>query len=263
MEWKDPVTGSTYGLTLARIGDLSMSPYQRKLSTNLTNKLTTSVAHGFVVPLVAVRTDDGLTIIDGQHRLEALRALCHSDDTLVPVLVVPPKFLHRPLLLNIEKSDDIKDKCQKVYSLYFDPQFDTMLETDFLAFIFNERHLLTISIAYIELSLPSPSLVESVVKFLDSAIKDTPVSATRQIRRDRATYVKQLSDTVDSICETYGIRDFNIKRSIVSTTKTALWGRSRKAPSDDFVSNMSDLIDAIQSRDWSGLAGYDGGSYDE
>lgn len=261
--WKDPVTKDEFAFELVRVSDLLMSPYQRKLSSTLSTKLTTSVAYGFAVPLVAVRTTNGLTIIDGQHRLQALTTLNHSPDALVPVIIVPPKFLHRPLLLNIEKADDIRDKCTKVYALYTDSHFDNTLESDFMSLIFHERHLPTLSIAYIELDLPSPSLVETVVKFLDSTLKDTTVAHAREIRRERASYVKQLSDTVDSICSAYQIRDFNIKRSIISTTKTSLWGRARTAPSSDFITNITQLIDAINSRDWSGLAMYDGGADSE
>jgi len=251
MKYKEPVRGNVFEFKLVPINDFVGGQFQRNLSTGLVNKLVMSIDRGFVIPVVAVAKDNGeYEIIDGQHRIENLRK--RSDDCMVPTIVVPEEFKFRPLLLNIEKGDNIKDKCDKIYNLYIwhaqnKPEIE---EKELLPAAGFEPSLFTLAFSYNEFTLASPSLVETVTKKFDSVIDDTVESAIIE-RRNRARKVSDLANLVDEIALENGFKDFNLKRAMISKSSMVLWGRARLLDID-FYDGINSLMDQIEQTDWSG-----------
>ena len=236
---------------------LKNSRYQRDLSTSLVNRLVESVDKGFIVPLIVVESDDGYEIVDGQHRLGAADKQVIAEGYMVPCIIVPFEFRQLPLIYNVEKGDTIKDKATKIYRIYMDSVSahpDDWTEQKLLPTVGSLIHLFTIAFAYRESGLKSPSLVETLVKALDQSFFSEPLTITVERRRAMGQKVKEVEEAVESVATAYGIRDFNLRKSIVSQSKQALWGRKRNIDVS-FDEGMAMILEEIQSADWSWLSG--------
>lgn len=249
MRYQDPVSGEFLEMRLVKASDLTNGQFQRPLSKTLVNKLHVSVGTGFLVPVICVHVNGQLEVIDGQHRLQALID-ARGPDVAVPVIVVPEKWRYNPLLLNIEKGDNIKDKCHKVHALYMHylETSPEAIERDLIAPAI-EPHLPTLAIAHVEQTLSSPSLVETLVKKLDSYL-DMPMTQAIEERRRRAEKVCEVERLVLEL----DIRDFNLRKAVISQTTMKLWGRKRMITTP-FDEGMDAVIDTIIATDWSYLEG--------
>ena len=223
--YKDPIRELEMEFRLIPSEKLRVGAYQREESSSLANKILNSVCHGFIVPMIVVENGDAFDIIDGQHRFIAMATL-RPQGWEVPCIVAPKKLTNLPLLLNIEKADTLKDRCTKIYKVYidfFDKGVDS--ESPILEASLHQPHLLTLGFAYCEVGLASPSMVESLTKMFDSPIR-TELSAAIEERRNRAKAIKGVEDTVVEIAKENGIKDYNLKRAILSTSKQAFGGAS-------------------------------------
>jgi len=245
--WIDPVTGKEMRLELVEARQLREGRYQRPLSSSLVGKLHVSVGHGFVIPIAAVETPEGLEVVDGQHRLRAL-VDSRGDEVMVPVVVVPKEWHTNPLLLNIEKADNVKDKCEKVYRLYVDflEEGPEREERECFAPAI-PPHLLSLASAYKELGLQSPSLVETLIKKLDHYLS-LPLEEAVEIRRGRAGKLVEIEREVLAL----EIRDFNLRKAVVSQASQKLWGRKRMitVPCEE---GLEAVLQVIRESDWSHL----------
>ena len=246
-EFKDPVSGELITFQLTPATAFSDSPFQRPLQKALVNRLHLSVGKGFLIPIIAVEGPEGLEVVDGQHRLEALIDAMGSE-VLVPTFVVPQWWKFDPLLLNTEKADNIRDKCEKIYSLYLYRVEDSGKESERRALgPVSPPHILSLAFSYKECGLLSPSLVETLAKKLDSSLVE-PLSEAQIIRRSRAASLKEVETEV----ETLQIRDFNLRKAVISQTTMKLWGRQRilNVP---FEEGMEAVLQVIRESDWSHL----------
>lgn len=264
MKYNEPVNSTQYDFALIPRASLSVGTYQRDFSNTLANKLVNSIDKGFIMPLVVTAAGDKYEIIDGQHRLAAFDKMSPESDEL-PCIIVPEYYRDYPLFYNIEKTDNIKDKSVKLYHLYKDKMANPDLtEKDIVSAANYEAYLFTIAIAYMQYGLKSPSLVESPIKKLDKTyltVEDSdgyrigmPLKDAWEIRTERAAMARRLEEVVTETAEDYGVRDFNLKRAIVSKSSQALWG-SRRAIEEPFEEALPALTEQITMMDWSWMAG--------
>jgi hypothetical protein len=264
MKFIDLVKGHDFEFTLVDRDKIINSPYQRVLSSALVKKLVNSVGEGFLVPVILVKDGKKFLVIDGQHRLAALDYVMKSNEFKVPAIVVPTHFRDLPLFYNIEKTDNIKDKCEKLYRLYTDKAQTELTEWDILASSNYEPYLFTLAFAYCESGLKSPSLVEPPIKKVDRGhITEVdgdgyharlPLSVAIEVRRERGAMAAQLEQTVEEVCQNLSITDFNLKRAIVSKASQALWGMRRKVE-EPFDEAIGMLMNQIVEMDWSWMEG--------
>lgn len=263
MEYIEPVKENEFNFKLIPRSDLKLSPYQREFSGTLVNRLVNSVDQGFIIPLIVIEISHGLyEIIDGQHRLGALDKSSAKDDPEIPCIVLPSGYKDLPLFYNIEKTDNIKDKATKIHSLYLDKlDNSSTTETSIMKAINYEPYLFTIAFSYMEYELKSPSLIESPVKKLDKDVLyhleggyrvSLSLEEAIEYRRTYARLAAQLEETVSDVANDNDIRDFNLKKSIVSQSSKQLWGNARKL-SDGPQSGLENLIEQINMMDWSWL----------
>jgi hypothetical protein len=248
MKFKEPVKGVEIECKVVRLSELRLHRYQRDLSSGLVGKLVNSIGYGFVNPLIVNSKGE---VLDGQHRIEALKKLTSSEDPKVPVFVVPDSWELLPLRLNVEKTDNVKDKCTKLHKLYLDQFIENpeMSEVELNAASGYMPCLFTLAFSYCESGLKSPSLVETCIKKFDGIIEQ-PLMETITIRRLRGERVQELADLVDEIAMENGFRDFNLKKAVISKSTMQLWGRARSAGMD-FDDAMSELVETIEMTDWS------------
>jgi len=261
MQFVDPITGDHYEFKHIPITQLFPGEYQRELSTGLVGKLAKSMIHGFFTPLMVIEKhiDDVLVyeIIDGQHRYGAIMKMASGTAIEVPCIVMPSKFKELPLIFNIEKSDNIKDICAKLYHYYINMVENFGAEVTEQAMqnaTLGLPYYITLSIAYKEFGIKSPSLVESIAKKLDTAYFAAAVGDAYGYRQTMAQSIVTLERAVEAACEKFHIKDANLKKSIVSKTATDL-GWSRITPDCNFLEGIDLMIAKIESSNWGWMAG--------
>jgi len=255
-EWQEPIHGEKLILWSIPYMELEISPYQRKESTNLRNKLAASINIGFFSPLLVVRKEEKWLIIDGQHRKHAfMRA---KGNFPMQCIEIPEKFMYYPLIFNIEKSDQIKDICVKVHAMYLDfvDNSGDKTERDLTEFLMDNPYYISLSFAHVEFELSSPSLVETSVKKFDDWAEGS-LAETIYERRKRGELIANLAQTVEEVAERDGIcgqAAFQLKKAIISKTNVGLWGRKRSID-ETFDEAIAMMVDFILTKDWSFLAG--------
>ena len=254
MKFKEPKQGVTLEFKLVPRHLLKVGEFQRDISPTLVNRLVGSVHYAFFIPLLVVEDGEGkYEVVDGQHRLASLdKTMAHEFS--VPCIIAPSWLKDLPIIMNIEKVDNVKDKATKLYKLYMKKVevAPEMEERELERAAQFQPYLFTIAFSFMESDLKSPSLVETVVKLLDKNTFQIPLSEAVEERRARGKKVKELEDVVQNVASAVGVSDFNLKRAIVSRSKERLWGRKRNI-NEDFWEGMETLIATIMTTDWSWL----------
>ncbi len=255
--WIDPVTKAELRLWEISPFSLELSPFQRPESSLLKNRLAKSISIGFFCPIIIVRKDNQWFVVDGQHRVAGFKK---SQGNFPMVAVeIPEEFMYYCMLFNIEMADKIKDICAKTYEVYanFYTYSPTIPERDIAKYIENMPSYITLAYAYVDYGLASPSLVETAVKKFDGWT-DLPFSRAHFERQTRGELVARLENAVNTAAETYGIAGsgaHQLKKSIVSKTTMALWGRARNVE-ETFEDGISMMVQHIDTFDWGFLAKY-------
>lgn len=177
MKFKEPVNGEECEFKLIPINQLKVSPFQRGISKPLVKSLAQSMMRGFIGVLTVYQLgEEEYIVLDGQHRLESIKSMV-SPETPLPSIVVPKKFMFQPLIYNIEKTDNTKDLCLKLFKEYewFVENQPEAIENDvFQVVTIGRPHLLSLAYGFGVCNLNSPSLVDMVAKKLDSFLT-TPI----------------------------------------------------------------------------------------
>jgi len=258
MDFVEPIRGVECAFELVERTQLIMSPYQRDLAQTLVNKLIVSVDQGFIVPLLVVRAGEKFAVIDGQHRLAAADKLMGKDPFFVPCIVLPERFMNRPLYYNIEKSDNILDQATQVYNLYntFLKEAPETIERELAPACGFTSYLISIAFAYREFDISSPSLVEPPCKKLDAkSFLSDPLDTAIVVRRNRAMLIRDLENTINAAAAEYDVKDFQLKVTMVSQASQKLWGARVRHVDESFEDGMAALIQTIDSNDWGWMRG--------
>jgi ParB family chromosome partitioning protein len=113
---KEPLTGYEVRLATIPASDLEVIQVQRKPSQPHVKRLSASIRRiGFVVPLIVVERRGGNWVIDGQHRFLAGKA---AGVKAFPCVVIPERFAHNLMELNVEKQMNLREKCHVALNVY-------------------------------------------------------------------------------------------------------------------------------------------------
>ncbi|MCK4522046.1 MAG: hypothetical protein KAU20_05715 [Nanoarchaeota archaeon] len=254
MKYKEPVGNEECEFKLIPINQLKTSPFQREISKALVKNLSQSMIRGFIgVITVYQESEDSYVVLDGQHRLESVKPMLPPEAEL-PTIVVPKKYMFQPLIYNIEKADNTKDLCLKLfkeYEWFVQNQAEAKESDVFQVVTMGRPHLLSLAYSFGVCGLISPSLVDMITKKLDSFLT-TPVFEAREVRIKRGQLLKELEEKADAICAGYDVKDFNLKKSVISRTSTKLWGRVRSLDMS-FEEGISMLMNELDESDFSWL----------
>ena len=255
MKYKEPVNGHELELTLISREQLVPSRYQRDVSQGLVKRLVESVNHGFIMPLVVVPNGSLYDVIDGQHRLAALDKSVTEQPYKVPCIIVPSVLREMPLIYNIEKTDNIKDKATKVHRLYLDAVSEIPGDNETLLgrALLYEWYLCDIAFAYREYELKSPSLVDSVAKKFSKGFRE-PFENAVEIRREHGEKLAELEQIVNDRARDAGITEFFVKKSMISRCTMELWGRKRNLDVT-FDEGIQLIFQKLYEKDWARWAG--------
>ena len=256
MKYQEPVTGAELEFKLIPISKLRNAEFQRGVSKALVKSLSKSLTRGFTGILTVIENEEGLyNVLDGQHRLEGLKTILEESKE-IPCIVVPRQYNFQPLIFNVEKGDNVKDLCQKLFKEYewFVANKPNEKEGDvFNVVTLGRPYLLSLSYSYGLCNLQSPSLVENVAKKFDNFL-DEEILKGRDIRVKRGQLLADVESKVIEICDEYNVKDFNLRKAIVSKTSTKLWGRKRSID-ESFEDGISMLLNALEEGDFRWLMG--------
>lgn len=183
---EEPLHGYSQEIAIIPIDELKVIEIQRAPSKSHVKRLSESIRKiGFIIPLIVVRRNNENIIIDGQHRFLAAKELGIKQ---LPAIIIPEKYAHELMELNIEKQMSLREKAYvslNVYRMYLKEK-PTINEDDGRIMDSIEfAYYITLGIAYEKMPKLFGSAYESVLKKVDSFLSKPLKEAVKE-REKRA-----------------------------------------------------------------------------
>lgn len=194
-KYKDPFSQNIVEFALVKIEDLEIPDIQRDFSPYLASKIATSiqVVGYFTTPIIVVKHNGKLLVVDGQHRVKASEALGLKE---VPAVIIEdPKVLQSIMRLNTEKAPNIKDQSVQAYKIYLD--IYTRQKEAPEEVVYNsipDAYLATAGFA-LEMNPSFSPGVTAILRKVDYFL-DTPLKEAIEVREDRARKLLELFDLI-------------------------------------------------------------------
>jgi len=233
--FEDPVKKQPLKLALFRLEEIEVPPFQRDISESLRKQLELAIDKlGFLTPIVVVPKGGKYYVVDGRHRLEAMRSLGARE---ILTIVVDEKMYHYILEFNTEKPPNVKEKAKQAYRLYMDfYREDPNLIEDELYTYLKEPMLITFGFAIEEFDKRFPaSFYESFVDKVDDFLR-VPLSEGVVERRNRAKALIELNDIVNQKYAEFGWENALLKGEILRKAVQRAYGVRVRTIEDDFYS---------------------------
>ncbi len=248
--FKDPAKRRNVTFAVVPITKVDVISHQRKPSDTHVKRVIDSIERvGFLTPLVVVEDgDDGLHIIDGQHRYLAAKELGLKR---VPVMVVPLDIANRMLALNVEKEPNIRERSAVALSIYRElvERHPTMKEDDAeVVDSVQHAHYVTLGLAYAEYGRLAGSQYESILKKCDGYLEQ-PLSECLPIREGRAAKLVEAHRLVravsDALKESGAWHEF-VGAQIVSYANPLKRARKQHSFDETFDKMIKKLEDLVE-----------------
>jgi len=186
---KEPLYGYEQEIILVPTTKLKVIEVQRKASASHVKRLTESIKRiGFVIPLIVVKRGDEDIVIDGQHRFLAAKEL---GIRRLPAIVIPEKYAHNLMELNVEKQMALRDKAYvslNVYRMYLNEDPSMEEEDGRIMDSIEYAYYVTLGMAYKEKPRLFGSAYESILRKVD-AFLSKPLEKAAVEREERAKVV--------------------------------------------------------------------------
>ena len=254
--FEDPVKKQPLKLALFRLEEIEVPPFQRDLSESLRKQLELAIDKlGFLTPIVVVPKGGKYYVVDGRHRLEAMRSLGARE---ILAIVVNEKMYHYILEFNTEKPPNVKEKAKQAYRLYMDfYREDPNLIEDELYTYLKEPMLITFGFAIEEFDKRFPaSFYESFVEKIDDFLR-LPLSEGVAERRNRAKALIELNDIVNQKYAEFGWENALLKGEIVRKAVQRAYGVRVRTIEDDFYSaieRVKEFCEKLSQEDFEGIS---------
>ncbi len=244
--FEDPVKKQPLKLVLFKLDEIHIPPFQRDLSESLRKSLEMAIDKlGFLTPIVVAPKDGKYYVVDGRHRLEAMRSLGAKE---ILAIVVDEKMYHYILEFNTEKPPNVKEKAKQTYRLYMDfyQENPNWIEDDLYVYL-KEPMLITFGFAIEEFDKKFPaSFYESFVEKIDEFLR-VPLSEGIIERRNRAKALLELNEIVNQKYAEFGWENALLKGEIVRKAVQKAYGVRVRVIEDDFYSAIERVKEAVQS----------------
>ncbi len=218
-EFQEPLLGHTLEIEMIPLEEVKVIEIQRKPSQYHVKRLVESMRKlGFLVPVIGIRRNGRIVIIDGQHRYLAARELGIGE---IPVIIVPEKLAFDLMELNVEKQMSLREKAYVALNVYrwwrdVDPE---KKETDReLRDAVESIHYVTLGLAYEKAPKLFGSAYESILHRVDRWL-DLPLTealATREARAEMVLEVERLVREAVAKLQELGVNHPFLPRAVVS-----------------------------------------------
>ncbi|MEA2447560.1 MAG: ParB family transcriptional regulator, chromosome partitioning protein [Actinomycetota bacterium] len=204
-KFRDPLKRQTLVLTTLPTERLEVIEHQRKVRPAHVANLVASIERvGFIVPLVAVESDEGgkkrFLVIDGQHRLEAAREVGIKS---LPVVIAPARLAPRMMNLNVEKDLNIREKAVVslgIYRSFLQSQPSLKENDDEIEDSIERAYYVTLGLAYEGPGRLAGSAFEPLLKKCDFFMRRT-IENAHEARQGRAARVLEANTLVKEVID--------------------------------------------------------------
>lgn len=239
--YRDPLGSNWQVLAALPIELVEPTPYQRDLSEPHVERLAKAIDKlgRYLDPVVAYRTDDGkYWVPNGSHRLAAMRSL--GARSIMAIVVPEQEVAHRILVLNTEKSHNLRERALEVIRLAEAlVEFDPRPEREY-AVEFEEPSLLTLGRCYQARGRFAGGAYHPVLKRVEKFL-GSKLPAALETRSERAAKMLELDDAVTDAVAKLKERGFQspyLKAFIVARVNPLRFQRGAKAEFDETIDKM-------------------------
>ncbi len=242
---REPLKGYEIQFGVIPINQITIPKIQRDLSEALVKKLMFSIEKvGFVDPVLLIEGEDKYEVINGQHRVEAAKAV-GLDKVLA--IILPKDLKNFILSLNIEKAPNLKDKAHQAYEIFMEHlQKDPEMEEYDLETMVEEPYYITVGFIvdrFEDKRFPGYAF-EKVLKKVDG-FTSLPLKEAEQERERRASVLEEVKDILNQKYEELGLTNALHKEAIVSKAFQMIYGKRVRTVEDDFYETFDKLKEAI------------------
>jgi len=244
--FEDPVKKQPLKLALFRVDEIEAPPFQRDVSESLKKHLEMAIEKlGFLTPIVVVPKGGKYYVVDGRHRLEAMRDLGARE---ILGIIVDESLYHYILEFNTEKPPNVKEKAKQAYRLFMDflRESPDLIEEDLFTY-FKEPMLITFGFAIEEFDARFPaSFYESFVSKIDHFLR-VPLSLAVEERRKRAEALIDLNRVVNEKYAEFGWENALLKGEIVRKAVQKAYGVRVRTIEEEFYAAVERVKEACQA----------------
>ncbi|WP_029551333.1 ParB/RepB/Spo0J family partition protein [Thermocrinis jamiesonii] len=244
--FEEPVKKRKVSLVLVDVNEIEIPNFQRDISPALKKRLMTAIEKlGFLVPIILVKRGEKLYVIDGQHRLEALKDIGGKE---ILAILVDEELYRYFLELNTEKPPNVKEKSKQAYRLYMDllKENPEQIEEDLIDY-FEKPEYITLGFAIEEVEPKFPaSFYENFVSKIDRFLY-TPLKSAVEERRKRAKALAELNQIVNQKYAEFGWDNALLKGEIIKEAIQKVYGARVRVISDDFYDAVEKVKRACES----------------
>jgi len=246
LKYTEPVSGKERIIKLVDINLVEPSPLQREISEKHVDNLVKSMTKlGFLDPLIGYESNGKYWIVNGQHRLMALKKLGVSGE--IPVLVIPFEDTKYILDMNIEKAPNVKDKSIEALKVYKEFIKTIPNETEFIVEdTIGEMCLVTFGLCYAMDSRFPASTFYNLIKKIDKA-ENVHLSEGLALRQERANKLMELREIFNQKRQEFieaGYDKYQVGNIVISLSNP--WGRKRLIE-ENFDEGIDMIIEKMKS----------------
>ncbi len=245
-QFEDPVKRQPLKLAIFEIDEVAVPPFQRDISEGLKKHLELAIEKlGFITPIIVCPHNGRYYVVDGQHRLEALRDLGARE---VLAVVAPEELYLNILEFNTEKPPNVKEKSKQAYRLFqeFLQESPETIEADLFTY-FKEPQFITIGFVLEELEPRFPaSFYESLLAKIDRFLEE-PLSEAAEERRRRAQALVELNQEVNAKYAELGWTNALLKGEIVRKAVQRAYGVRVRTIEDEFYEALERVKEACRN----------------
>lgn len=242
---KEPLKGYEIKFGRVPVDRIRVPSIQRELSDSLVRRLMLSIEKvGFVDPVLLIETENGLEVINGQHRVEAAKLVGLKE---VLGIILPPDMKDYVISLNVEKAPNLRDKSHQAYEIFMEylKKSPDMEEAE-LELMVEEPYYLTVGFVidrFQDRRFPGYAF-EKVLKKADSFLNMSLEEAERE-RESRARLLLELKEVLSEKYEELGLQNALQKESIVTKAFQNIYGKRVRSVEDDFYTVFNKLKEEI------------------
>ncbi len=243
---QEPLKGYSIKVGILPLEKIRVPSIQRELSDNLVKRLMLSIEKvGFVDPILVVESGDGTyEVINGQHRLEAVRLLGMKE---ILAIVLPREIKEYIISLNVEKAPNLRDKAHQAYEIFTENlRKNPDAEEASLEDRIEEAHYITVGFVIDRLGekrFPGYAF-EKVLRRVDTFLNE-PLRSAEKEREERAELLLEVKEALNRRYEELGLSNPLQKEALVTKAFQNLYGKRVRSIGDSFKEVFSKLRDEI------------------
>ncbi len=240
--YREPFGGTPVLLAALPVERVEPTPFQRDPSQPHVKRLmhVIETLGRFLDPIIAIREDDKYWTPNGNHRLQALRAL--GARTIIALLVPDREIAFKILALNTEKAHNLKEKSlETIRMLRALADAGERRDERAFTFEFDQPSFLTLGAAYEERPRLSGGAYQSVLRRIDDFLDEPPPRALKE-RLRRAQKILAIDDRVADIVAKLKARGFTspyLRPFVVARINPIRFSTSTEFDFDDVMGRMS------------------------